>query len=166
VARILIVGGGCRGRELAREMIAAEHAVRITTRSDHSCAVIESIGAECVHGTPDRLATLRGALDGVTVACWLLAGASGPPDTLRELHGPRLDAFVRQTIDSTVRAFVYERGSDARPRERAMLERGERIARELCARNAIPLVVLSAGIAEREAWLDDAGAALRRLLAG
>ena len=34
VARMLIVGGGCRGRELARGLVADGHAVRITTRGE------------------------------------------------------------------------------------------------------------------------------------
>jgi uncharacterized protein YbjT (DUF2867 family) len=164
VARILIVGGGCRGRELANEALAAGHAVRITTRDGRARAEIEAAGAECFAGTPDRLSTLRSVLDGVTVACWLLAGATGPTAALRELHGARLDAFVRQTIDSTVRALVYERGAHEDPDRRAMLEHGERIARELSSRNAIPLLVLTAPLAERSAWLDDARSALRSVL--
>src|ERR1022692_1789084 len=85
VARILIVAGGCRGRQLASEMVANGHAVRITTRTEAGRAAIESTGAECWVGTPGRLATLRGALDSVTIACWLLASASGPEEEVRPL---------------------------------------------------------------------------------
>ena len=77
MARILIVGGGCRGRRLAACMVAAGHSARITTRSEAGRGAIEQAGAECWIGTPDRLATLRGALDSVTIACWLLGSASG-----------------------------------------------------------------------------------------
>ena len=72
VARILIVGGGCPGRQLAALMIERGHAVRITTRSERGRSAIEQTGAECWIGTPDRLATMRGALDHVTIACWML----------------------------------------------------------------------------------------------
>ena len=40
--------------------------MRITTRTEAGRAAIEAAGAECWIGTPDRLATLRRALDGVT----------------------------------------------------------------------------------------------------
>src|ERR1700685_3874839 len=72
MARMLIVGGGCRGRQLAAALVGEGHGVLITTRSQAGSAAIESSGAECWIGTPDRLATLRGALDGVTLAFWLL----------------------------------------------------------------------------------------------
>lgn len=165
MARILIVGGGCRGRELAREMRAVGHAVRITTRAEAGRAAIEASCAECFVGTPNRLATLRGSLDGVTIACWLLAGASGAADVLSALHGPRLEAFLRQTIDSTVRGLVYERGAH-RSGDRDPLGAGELIARELCEHNAIPLAVLRADIRERDSWLREARAALTGLLGG
>ena len=77
MARILIVGGGCRGRRLARQLVGEGHAVRITTRTEAGRAAIEATGAECWIGTPERLATLRGALESVTIVCWLLAGAGG-----------------------------------------------------------------------------------------
>src|SRR5277367_6663181 len=87
VARILIVAGGCRGRQLASEMVGDGHAVRITTRTEAGRAAIEGAGAECWIGTPGRLATLRGALDSVTIACWMLCSASGPEEEVRPLHG-------------------------------------------------------------------------------
>jgi len=108
VARVLILGGGCRGRQLAAEVIGEAHAVRIVTRSAEGRAQIEAVGAECVIGDPNRLGTLRRVLEGVTVACWLLATASGSPEELRELHVSRLPAFLGQAIDSTMRGFLYE----------------------------------------------------------
>ncbi len=165
MARILIVGGGCRALALARELHDAGHAVRITTRSESRRAAIESSGAECYVGTPDRLATLRGALDRVAVACWLLAGASGDADDVAELHSSRLDAFVRQLIDTTARGFVYERGR-ARAADAAALAQGEAIARRLTALNAIPLAVLDDDIRERDVWLRGARRAIDGLLGG
>lgn len=109
MARILIVGGGCRGRRLAVELVGERgHAVRIVTRSEPGRATIEAAGAECLIGTPDRLATLRGALEGVTIACWMLATARGEPERVRALHGSRLESFLGQAIDTTMRGFVYE----------------------------------------------------------
>jgi hypothetical protein len=180
VARILIVGGGCRGRRLASALTAGPHghAVRITTRSETGRTAIEQTGAECWIGTPDRLATLRGALENVTIVCWLLATAGGSPEELAALHGSRLEFFLGQAIDSTVRGFVYEAPL---PTERAgekhaagaitgegvpatVLAEGERIVRAMGARNTIPLAFLTAGPDDPEAWQLAARTALGKLL--
>jgi hypothetical protein len=164
VARILVVGGGCRGRELAGWLTGQGHAARITTRSQETGAEIEAAGAECWPGTPERLATLRGAFDGVTIACWLLAGARGPRQELDELHTERLEFFLTQMIDTNVRGFVYEaRGST--PAAEA-LGQGEEIARRLCERNAIPLRVLDREAVEGTLWQQRARSAIGELLNG
>jgi uncharacterized protein YbjT (DUF2867 family) len=162
VARILIVGGGCRGRALARANVAAGHAVRITTRSEQRRAAIEAAGAECHVGTPARLATLRAALDGATILCWLLSAATGGREELAALHTERLEFFLRQAIDTTVRGVVYETGPDEQ------LRAGEVIAREMSGTHAIPLAVIdgAAGAAGTgdAAWLDAAQGAIAGLL--
>jgi hypothetical protein len=163
VARILIVGGGCRGRCLAAEMVRAGHAVRVTTRTEDRRSHIEAMGAECWIGTPDRLATLRAALDSVTIACWLLGTATGEPDGVRALHTARLEFFLTQTIDTTVRGFLYEAAGTV-PQD--LLAAGERIASAVGARNAIPVAALSADPEDVQAWLTDARAAIGGLLGG
>ena len=169
MARILIIGGGCRGRRLAREMVRAGHVVRITTRSEDQRAVIEASGAECFIATPARVGTLRAALEGVTLACWLLAGASGSDEDQRALHGSRLDLFMRQLIDSTVRGFIYEAslpaaqsGGSAVPA--GVLGEGALTARALGARNAIPVAVIEGTAADAEGWIGQMRAAARSLL--
>jgi hypothetical protein len=164
VARVLIVGGGCRGRRLALEMTGEGHVVRVTTRTQAGRAAIEATGAECWIGTPDRLATLRAALENVTIACWLLGTATGAPAQVRALHGSRLESFLVQTIDTTVRGFVYETSGTVAPRE--VLAGGERIVRALGERNAIPVEFLTAHPEDPVAWLADARAAVDSLLGG
>ena len=138
--------------------------MRITSRSPQAREEIERVGAECWPGTPERLATLRGALDGVTVACWLLAGAAGAAGELEELHTVRLEFFLTQMIDTTVRGFVYEgRGTTSAA---AALAEGEQIARRMCERNAIPLAVLDRTAAEGDLWQQQARAAIEQLLNG
>jgi len=151
------VGGGCRGRLLAAELVAEGHAVRITTRTDAGRPAIEAAGAECWLGTPARLATLRGVLDSVAVACWLLAGARGEREELQELHHERLSFFLTQLIDTTVRGFVYE------PPDNASLS-GEQVAVQLTARNAIPLQLLRADPGDPAAWVLAARHAVLQLL--
>jgi uncharacterized protein YbjT (DUF2867 family) len=159
----MIVGGGCRGRQLACELVAEGHAVRISTRTEAGRGAIEQAGAECWIGTPDRLATLRGALDAVTVLCWMLGTARGSQEQLAELHGPRLELFLTQAIDTTVRGFVYEARGSTTPG--TVLEDGERIVRQLTARSSIPVAFLTAEPRDGELWLSDARAAVRSLLA-
>jgi uncharacterized protein YbjT (DUF2867 family) len=163
VARILIVGGGCRGRRLASELTVSGSAVRVSTRTEAGRAAIEAAGAECWVGTPNRLATMRGALENVTVLCWLLGSASGPLEELRELHTSRLEFFLTQAIDTTVRGLVYEsRGAGAAPPQ--LLLEGARIARALAERNSIPARELSSDPDDLEAWLAEAHASIDSLL--
>ena len=166
MARILIVGGGCPGRTLAALMIERGHAVRITTRSERGRSAIELTGAECWIGTPDRLATMRGALDHVTIACWMLAGARGEVQELAALHSSRLEFFLSQAIDTTVRGVLYDATpSGAVPA--ALLGEGAQIVRRMTELNAIPAVVLgedeSSAAGERD-WSAAATRAVAALL--
>jgi hypothetical protein len=165
VARILIVGGGCRGRRLAVRLVQeSRHAVRITTRNESGRAAIEATGAECLIGTPDRLATLREALDGVTIACWMLGTARGERARVQALHGSRVESFLGQAIDTTMRGFVYEAaGVTVAPEIRA---EGERIVRTVAERNAIPAAILRADVEDPEAWQAEALVMVDGLLGG
>jgi hypothetical protein len=145
------------------------HAVRITTRTEAGRAAIEQTGAECWIGTPDRLATLRGALENVTIACWMLAGAHGDADDVAALHGSRLEFFLSQAIDTTVRGLIYD-ATPGRVASNALAE-GERLVRTLTALNAIPMAMLGADGAaavagDDEAWIVEAATAVERLLTG
>jgi hypothetical protein len=105
VARLLMVGGGsCRALALTRSLVADGHAVRSVTRGGHRAA-IEEAGGEAWVGDPDRIGSLRYALEGVTVLLWLLGGVDRP-----ELHGSRLEMMLSKTIDTTARGVVYEAG--------------------------------------------------------
>ncbi|MBX5442381.1 MAG: NAD(P)H-binding protein [Solirubrobacteraceae bacterium] len=146
MARFLIVGGGCRGLRLARALRAEGHAARVTTRDPGRRSAIAAAGAEAVVADPDRIGTLRDALDGVTVLLWLL----GTVDD-EALHGPRWRMMLERTIDTTVRGVVYERGTDA----------GAALTRELATFNGIPHAVVDARAAD---WLGETRAAIARLL--
>jgi hypothetical protein len=145
-------------------MVGEGHAVRITTRTEAQRVAIEASGAECWIGTPDRLATMRAALDGVTILCWLLGSAVGSERELRALHTERLAFYLTQAIDTTVRGFIYEtRPVDVAPE---VLLEGERTARALTERNAIPAVFLTADPDDLHAWLAQARAGVDSLLTG
>jgi hypothetical protein len=168
VARVLIVGGGCRGRLLAADMIERGHAARVTTRTEAGRAAIEATGAECVVGTPDRLGTLRGALDSVTIVCWLLSCAEGSTEEVLALHGSRLASFLGQAVDTTMRGFVYEAAVPRRPKSMGVpkeaLAEGERIVRMLCETNAIPVGFVRADPGDAHEWLVDARSTVDALL--
>jgi hypothetical protein len=159
-----MLGGGCRGRQLASRMVADGLAVRASTRTEAGRAEIEATGAECWIGTPDRLATLRGALQNVTIACWLFGSASGTPAQVRALYSSRLRYFLEQAIDTTVRGFIYEASGTTVPAE--VLFEGERTVVEMGERNALPVAFLRAAGEDSEAWLTAARAAVETLLEG
>ena len=127
VARVLIVGCGCRGRSLGVALRASGHAVRGTTRSSARVDDLETAGIEGVVADPDRLGTLVPALAGVTVVCWLMGSAADSPD----VHGPRLRSLVEHLVDTPVRGLVYEAAGSADP---ALLAEGA----STCARRHRP----------------------------
>jgi hypothetical protein len=164
MARVLIVEGAARGLHLARALLADGHAARIVTGDPNRRKAIEQVGAECFPGSPERLATLRGALEHVTVACWLLADASGDRELVQALHGPRLESFLGGAIDTTLRGFIYEAGGTVVSED--LLAGGEQIVSETAARNLIPVAILRADPLDVEGWLVEALAAIGSLLGG
>ncbi|HXC23561.1 MAG TPA: hypothetical protein VNU28_03160 [Solirubrobacteraceae bacterium] len=163
MARVLIVEGADRGLRLAEALLADGHAVRATTSDSARAGAIEAVGGESRLGTPERLATLRGSLDHVTVACWLLADVKDP-ELACALHGPRLERFLSDAIDSTLRGFVYEAGGKAVPAE--VLAVGKRIVSETARLNSIPTALLTADPLDPDVWLAQALVAIGDLLEG
>jgi nucleoside-diphosphate-sugar epimerase len=161
VARVLIVGCGCRGQALARGLTAAGHAVRGTTRDPARTAPIAAAGAEPYVGDPDRIGTLMDALPGVAIVCWLLGTASGDPERVAALHDGRLRMLCEKIVDTGVRGVVYEAAGSVSP---GALARGAAVARDAHARWMIPLELLTSAPADSAAWLRDALAAVERLL--
>jgi hypothetical protein len=159
--RALIVGGGCRGLELARALVAEGHAVRAVTRTEAGRPAIEAAGAECWIGDPDVIGTLRYALDNVTVLLWLLGTATGERDRVAALHGSRLRMMLEKTTDTTVRGVIYEAAGTV---EAYVLAGGVDELRLAHRTNEIPFALLRADPADRDAWLDAAREAIGSLL--
>jgi uncharacterized protein YbjT (DUF2867 family) len=155
-----MVGGGCRGLRLARELVAEGHAVRAVTRSDARRAEIEAAGCECWIGDPDRIGTLRYALDNVTVLLWLLGTATGP--NVAELHGSRLRMMLEKVTDTTVRGVLYEAAGSVDP---AALRIGADEVARARGLNEIPGALLEADPRDEDAWVAAARAGIHRLLA-
>ncbi len=162
MARVLIVGCGCRGQALARALRAQGHAVRGTTRDAVRRGAIEAAGAEVWVGDPDRIATISYALDGVTILCWLMGSAEGPAEKLEALHGSRLRMLLERTIDTTVRGLLYESAGTVDP---GLLGSGAATVRAACEKSEIPHALLEADPADHDAWLAAALAQVHELLA-
>jgi nucleoside-diphosphate-sugar epimerase len=157
VARILIVGCGCRGSGLAEALAGDGLAVRGSTRDPERAAGIEAAGAEAVVADPDRLGTLMAQLQGVTLVAWLLGSATGP--TTEDVHGPRLETFLERLVDTPVRGFVYEAAGTV---GKDTLANGERLVHEAHERWRLPAAVVAESPGDHPAWL----AAMRAAVAG
>jgi nucleoside-diphosphate-sugar epimerase len=161
MARVLIVGCGCRGRVLADDLRAAGHAVRGTTRDPAGAAAIAATGAEPYVGDPDRIATLMEALRDVTIVCWLMGTATGDPQRVAALHDGRLRMLWEKLVDTPVRGVVHEAAGPLPP---DVLARGRVVAEAGRDTWRIPLALLDADPADHDAWRAAAGSAVAGLL--
>ena len=161
MARALIIGCGCRGRELGRRLLADGWAVRGTTRDPACCAEIEAAGIEAAVADPDRAITLLDLIGDVAVVCWLLGSAGGKPEALAAIHGPRLERLLEEFVDTPVRGVVYESAGSV---ARAHLEAGETALGEARRRWRIPYELIAADPSLHEEWSDAAQAAVERVI--
>jgi uncharacterized protein YbjT (DUF2867 family) len=156
VARVLIVGCGCRGVALGRAL-AGEHTVRGTTRSAKRLRELEAAGIEGVAADPDRLATLVPALSGVSVVCWLMGTAGGSP----EVHGARLKTLAEHVVDTPVRGLVYEAAGSV---DASLLEQGAQVVGEASRIWHMRAEVVTADPEDHESWLEATEDAVKRVL--
>ena len=131
MARALIVGCGCRGRELGERLLADGWAVRGTSRREEGLAAIEAAGIEAAVADPDRPGTILDLVEDVTVLVLLLGGAEGSDEELEAIHGPRLERLMEHLVETPVRGVLYE-GTKA----------GEEIVRNAARTWRIPVRIL------------------------
>jgi nucleoside-diphosphate-sugar epimerase len=162
MARALIVGCGCRGRELAAALVARGDAARGTTRRTDGLEAIEATGAQAVVADPDRLSTLAPQLEGVSVLCWLMGTAVAEPQEIAAIHESRLESMLEAIVDTPVRGLVYEAAGTV---QAAWLERGAAIARRAAERHRMPVALVQRDPHEHGPWLEEALAAVDRVLA-
>jgi nucleoside-diphosphate-sugar epimerase len=158
LARVLIVGCGCRGRALGVALAGAGHALRGTRRSPERLGELEKTGIEGAVADPDRLGTLMPTLAGVTVVCWLMGSAEDSPD----VHGPRLRSLMEHLVDTPVRGLVYEAAGTV---DAALLAGGASIVREASQTWHMPVEIVDTDPAAAEDWLEALKEAVARLLA-
>jgi uncharacterized protein YbjT (DUF2867 family) len=153
LARALIVGGGCRGRELGAELAGRGWQVRGTSRTDKGLTEIEAARIEAVRADPERPGTVLELCGDASVVVWLLGSARGSAEEVEAIHGPRLERLLEKLVDSPVRGFAYEEVGTA---PAGCLERGSEIVGEARERWRIPVAMIteergSAGWAARAA---------------
>ena len=163
MARALIVGCGCRGRELADALAAEGWVIRGTSRSETGAEAIRYRGHEAAIADPDRPAGLLEMVGDVTVVHWLLGSATGPRENLEAIHGPRLERLLEHLVDTPVRGFVYEGAGSVAPE---ILEGGAEAVREASARWRIPARILEADPSDHGAWVRQTVAATSDVLRG
>jgi uncharacterized protein YbjT (DUF2867 family) len=108
LARALIVGCGCRGRELGGALLAEGWAVRGTSRREEGLAAIEAAGIEPALADPERPGTILELVDDVAVLVLLLGGLTGSEEALATIHGPRLERLMEHLVETPVRGVLYE----------------------------------------------------------
>jgi hypothetical protein len=161
VARVLVVGCGCRGRELVAELRSRGHSVRGTTRSGSHLPELLAADADAVIADPNRLATLTPHLDGVSVLCWLMGSAQGDPEKVAALHGPRLETLMWKLVDTHVRGAVYEAAGTVAPELR---DQGGAIVRRMRETFNMPTEAVDQDPGDHAAWLEAMTAAVDRVL--
>lgn len=161
MARALIVGCGCRGRELGRRLAGGGWAVRGTTRDPERAAGIEAAGIEAAVADPDRVGTVLDHVADVAIVCWLLGSARGEPGAVAALHGPRLERLLEELVDTPVRGVAYEAAGTV---EAGSLEAGEKALAAARERWRIPYALIRAEPGDPDAWARDAEAAVAGLV--
>ena len=163
MARALIVGCGCRGRDLGTRLIERGWVVRGTTRDPARAEVIEESGIEPALADPDRVGTVLEALDGVSLIFWLLGSAAGPDGEVAALHGGRLERLLEEIVDTPVRGLVYEAAGTVAPEH---LQAGSRSLAEARERWRVRGVTVGADPSRIGAWADAMLAAADETLGG
>jgi uncharacterized protein YbjT (DUF2867 family) len=160
MARVLIVGCGCRGTALARALMRAGHPVRGTTRDPGRVPELEAAGIEPAVGDPYRLATLLPHIANTSAIVWLMGSASG--DDVEALHRTRLETTLERLVDSPVRGMVYEAAGTL---PAALFREGAASVRKAALTWQMPNVIVDHDPSGHDAWLRAMHAAVEEVLA-
>jgi uncharacterized protein YbjT (DUF2867 family) len=152
LARALIIGCGCRGRELGERLLAAGWAVRGTSRSEERLPAIAAAGIEPALADPDRVGTVLEHVGDVAVVFHLLGSAAGEPEALAEIHGPRLERLLEKVVDTPVRGVVYEAVGSVDP---AVLAGGAELVQTASRTWRIPAEIVRAEPNDPAEWSEE-----------
>jgi uncharacterized protein YbjT (DUF2867 family) len=161
MARALIVGCGCRGRELAGRLRSRDWLVRGTSREPERLPAIERAGVEAASADPDRPGTILDLCGDVSVVVWLLGCADGDPEAVAAVHGSRLERLLEKLVDSPVRGFAYEAAGTV---DGDRLRRGGEIVERAGETWRIPVTLLTRS-RDESGWAENAADQIAGLLA-
>jgi uncharacterized protein YbjT (DUF2867 family) len=160
LARALIVGCGCHGRELGMELAGLGWQVRGTSRRREGLEPIEAAGLEPAVADPDLAGTVLELCGDVAVVVWLLGSAVGEPEA-SSANGPRLESLLEKLVDTPVRGFAYEAEGSLPDRT---LREGTRIVERAGETWRIPVTLLRRA-RRRPGWARETAGQVAGLLA-
>jgi nucleoside-diphosphate-sugar epimerase len=163
LARALIVGCGCRGRELGQRLASAGWLVRGTTRDPSATEDIVAAGLEAAVADPDRPGSILDQVGDVTLVFWLLGSARGEAALVEGINGPRLERLLEKLVDTPVRGFVYEAAGSVEPLH---LRRGREAVEAAERRWRLPVIAVDHEPRDREGWIDSMLDAVEGLVGG
>jgi uncharacterized protein YbjT (DUF2867 family) len=161
LARALIVGCGCRGRELGQRLLDAGWAVRGSSRREDGLAAIAAAGIEPALADPDRVGTVLEWVGDVAIVYVLLGSAAGDAEAVAAIHGPRLERLLEKLVDTPVRGVVYEAAGRVDP---DLLEAGAEIVRTASRTWRIPVEIVAATPNDPADWSQEMADVALRLL--
>jgi uncharacterized protein YbjT (DUF2867 family) len=161
LARALIVGCGCHGRELGAELAGLGWQVRGTSRRPEGLEAIEAAGIEPAPADPDRPGTVLEVCGDIAVVVWLLGSTRAGREAVSAIHGSRLESLLEKLVDSPVRGFAYEAAGSV---DGPILSAGSRIVERAGERWRIPVTLLNEERAE-SGWAARTARAVADLLA-
>ena len=163
MARALLVGCGCHGRELGLRLREGGWAVRGTSRRPDGLEQIEAAGLEAAIADPDRVGTILDHVGDVAVVVWLMGSASGSAEELEAVNVLRLGSLLEKLVDTPVRGFVFEAsgsaGEEVLAAGSALVERASRTWR-------IPVRIVTADRDDGAGWAAAMAAATLAVLTG
>jgi hypothetical protein len=135
--------------------------VRGTSRDAGMAETLTASGLAGQVADPDRVETVLDEIADIALVFWLMGTATGERDSVAAIHGPRLERFMEEIVDTPVRGVVYEAEGSV---SRDVLRRGEEIVRAAAERWRIPVAVVDADPGEVDAWLNAMAAAAEGLI--
>jgi nucleoside-diphosphate-sugar epimerase len=163
LARALLVGCGCHGRELGRTLLADGWAVRGTSRREEALGAIGDAGIEPALADPDRVGSVLDHVGDVAVVAWLLGSATGTPDEVEAANRLRLGSLLEKLVDTPVRGFVFEGAGSADP---DVLAAGAELVERAARTWMIPVRIVTARRGDGGDWTAAMAAAVTDVLSG
>lgn len=163
MARVLIVGCGCHGRELGVELRERGWAVRGTSRRQEGLEAIEASGIEAAIADPDRVGSILDQVGDVAVVIWALGSARGSAEELEAVNVLRLGSLLEKLVDTPVRGFVFEAAGSAGEEN---LAAGRELVEQAARTWMIPVVVVTEPRVGADAWTEAMAAAVESAISG